>query len=154
MNGSFDAGPLARLLSNGINPLLFLLLVAAPLLDRRRRNQPAQELRTRRWIAASVVGIAMTVVLAELGKHFQVWTGHPEFPSGHGSFAAAATAALIARDWRWALVAVPLALTIGWALVGAGYHEPIEVIGGMALGSVVTGGIVGVSERAVSASTA
>jgi membrane-associated phospholipid phosphatase len=143
MSGPLNSLAFAQFLSNAINPALTFLSLTAPWIDRRWNSSTTRRLRTIPWMLASVAGIGLTVILAESGKHFSVWPGHPNFPSGHESFAASAATCLIVRDRRWAWVAVPLALTIGGALVAAGYHRPIEVVGGMILGAVVAGSIVG-----------
>jgi membrane-associated phospholipid phosphatase len=71
----------------------------------------------------------MQVLLAEAGKKWQVWPGHPWFPSGHEAFAASAAACLVLLYGRaWLTAALPAAGLMGWALVAAGYHAVPDVL--------------------------
>jgi len=75
------------------------------------------------------LGIGLAVLLAESGKRFGVWPGHPSFPSGHQSFALAAAVSLTLRDIRWLWLCLPVTLLMSWALVAAGFHTPADIVG-------------------------
>ena len=64
------------------------------------------------------------------------------FPSLHatGSFAVA-TALLVERRDRWALLFVLAACAIAWSRVYLGLHFPTDVLAGAALGALVTLGV-------------
>jgi membrane-associated phospholipid phosphatase len=115
------------LLTNIINPLTVLLLLAAPFLTRRRTGV------FEFWIR-SILGIGLAVILAESGKKYEVWHGHPSFPSGHETFCLAAVTCLASRDLRWLAAGLPLALLMAWALVTAHYHTPIDILGALLTG--------------------
>jgi len=75
-------------------------------------------------------------VLAELGKHHEIWQGHPGFPSGHTTFAASASAAIVVyRGNYWLIVAVPLTIAMMVSLVYLRHHNVPEVLGGLVLGA-------------------
>lgn len=126
-----DTRLVAQFLADVINPILVGLLAASGL--RACRQEYGSILRC-------ALGIVVAVLVAETGKRYQVWHGHPAFPSGHETLAVACATALLIRSRRWAAVVVPLSAAIGWALVRAGHHTPIEVIAGAATGAAfVTG---------------
>ena len=112
----------SEIIATALNPTLTLLLAGAPFYT--PRPTPAWEF----W-ARSVLSIGLAVVLAESGKRFEVWPGHPSFPSGHESFALAAVVSLTVRDRRWLALGLPLALLMSWALVDAHFHTPVDVAG-------------------------
>jgi len=98
--------------------------------ERRRRLQ-----QVLRFYMVAFVMIGVSAVLTTLGKRFEVWPGHPGFPSGHSAFAATC-AVLIARYrgvWWWILCA-PLIPLMMLGMVWNKAHSPIEVIAGAALG--------------------
>ena len=114
-------------LTNAINPLMICLLLAAPFITPRRTS--AAEF----WIR-SLLGIGLAVALAESGKKYEVWHGHPSFPSGHETFCLAALTCLTARDPRWLGAGLPLAALLAWALVTAHYHTPLDILGALPTG--------------------
>lgn len=120
--------PLAQILATGINPLLTVCVVLAPL------AAPRPPERFWAFWARGVAGIGLAVVAAESGKYWRVWHGHPSFPSGHETFALAAGTLLIRRDRRWLFAVLPLVLLLAWALVAAGYHQPGDVAGALLTG--------------------
>lgn len=131
-------------LTDSLNPALMVLIVseipqalsstvAAPPAERR-----AALARAARFCLIAVVAVAVPVFLAEKGKAYQVWHGHPGFPSGHTTFSTAAGAAIAAHRGRWWLVLlVPITVLMMVALVKMHNHTPIEVMGGALLGGVL-----------------
>jgi len=111
------------LLTNAINALLVLCVAAAPLLPPQRKTQAGGF-----WLR-SLLGIGLGVILAEGGKHFSVWPGHPTFPSGHETLVLAAGTCLAVRNPRWLLLALPLAAVQAWALITGHFHQPVDVAG-------------------------
>jgi membrane-associated phospholipid phosphatase len=125
---------LADQLSNTINPLLGLMILEEPLLDQRNAREPWPLF----WVR-SAIAVGLAVTLAELGKKYQVWHGHPFFPSGHTTFATAAAICLVMRRGpRWLAIAVPLVVLMGWGLAYGHWHTPTEVFGGFLLASLIT----------------
>lgn len=119
-------------LTNAINALLLLLVAAAPLLPSTETHQDAQSAREF-WLRSGL-GIGVAVLLAESGKHFEIWPGRPTFPSGHETLALAAGACLAVRRPRWLMLALPLAVFQGWALVAGHFHRPLDVAGAVLTG--------------------
>ena len=115
-----------------INPLLILCLLAAPFVPPRTRK-PRTQSAWEFW-GRSLLGIGLATLLAESGKRFEVWPGHPSFPSGHETFCLAAAACLAARDRRWLCLGLPLAALMAWALVAARFHAPVDVAGALLTG--------------------
>jgi membrane-associated phospholipid phosphatase len=113
----------AEILATGINPVLTGCLFLAPFVGPRTSLVGF-------WGRAAL-GIGVSVLVAEAGKRGPIWPGHPSFPSGHETFCLAAVTLLILHNPRWAVVAVPLALVLAWALVAAHYHYPIDVAGSL-----------------------
>lgn len=122
---------LPEMLAESVNPFLLGLLLPLPFVG-PRRGAP-----WRFW-GGSALGIGVAVALAEWGKARMVWAGHPGFPSGHETFAAAAATCLVCHDRRWAALAVPAVTLMAWALVTAGYHTPADIGGALVLGPTVT----------------
>ena len=118
------------LLTNALNALLLLLVAAAPLL-------PAPHKLSRRafsfWLRSGL-GIGIGVVLAESGKHFQIWPGRDSFPSGHETLALVAGTCLVVQNPRWLAVALPLAALQAWALVAGHFHRPVDIAGALVPG--------------------
>src|SRR5262249_41948815 len=121
----------AIFVAGAINPILLLLLLAAPFVG------PREERIWRFWLV-SAAGISIAVALAELGKALPIWAGHPEFPSGHATFAAATATRLVRRSLRLLWIAAPLCALLGWALVAAHYHRAVDVAAALLLGPSVT----------------
>lgn len=119
---------IARLLAEIVNPVFVLLLLAAPWIPRHKEEPPVKF-----WVGAAL-GIAVATVLAEQGKALPIWPGHETFPSGHETFGLAAGTALAGYDRDWLLFVVPLAVILGWALVTAGWHEPVDLVGAVLVG--------------------
>ena len=115
---------LAHWIANSVNPILAACVVIAP------RKTP------RPWAfwARCVAGIGVAVLTAEAGKRYQVWPGHPTFPSGHETFALAAGTLLLRHDPRWLVPVLSLVLILAWALVVAHYHVPVDVVGALLTG--------------------
>lgn len=114
--------PLDHVLADTLNYLLAGLLLPAPFVG--RRGKPPVEF----W-ARSFASIGVAVILAEEGKRLT----HSGFPSGHETFALAVGTSLACRDPRWLWAAVPLCGALGWALVSAGYHAPVDIGGALLL---------------------
>lgn len=120
-------------LTNAINAVLLLLVGLAPFLPWRGRDAIQGRDVIKFWLQ-SAVGIGVGVALAESGKKWEVWAGHPSFPSGHETLALAAATSLACRDWRWLAVGVPLAALQAWALITGHFHSPEDVTGALATG--------------------
>lgn len=116
-------------LTNAINIVLLLLVALAPFVTRRGPGV------INFWLQ-SAVGIGVGVALAESGKKWEVWAGHPAFPSGHETLALAAATSLACRDRRWLAAGIPLAALQAWALVTGHFHTPEDVTGAVVTGIV------------------
>ena len=119
--------PLPWLIANAINPISVLLLLAAPFVTPRRATA------LEYWVRC-ILGVGLAVILAESGKRWEVWPGHPTFPSGHETFCLAAMTCLALRDPRWLALGLPLSLVMAWALVAARFHTPVDVAGALLTG--------------------
>lgn len=106
--------------------LLWLLLIAR----RYERGLPIGA-----TVRATLVAVALSYVLAHVNRWFDLWKAHPNFPSGHETFAACVGAVLVSLDRRfWPYVLAILAI-LGYGLVRAGWHSRYEVIAGFLLGA-------------------
>ena len=117
----------AVLIANCVNPILTALLAAAPFVGIRKSS-------CWEFWGRSALALALAVVLAESGKDFQVWPGHPSFPSGHETFGLCAVTNLALRDLRWLILGLPLLMVLAWALVDAHFHQPLDVVGALLVG--------------------
>ncbi len=117
----------AEFLANAINHISVFLLLAAPFV------RPRTDLIWEYW-GRCVLGIGLAVLLAEGGKRWEVWPGHPSFPSGHETFCLAAMTCLAVRDLRWLGLGLPLSVLMAWALVAAHFHTPVDVAGALLTG--------------------
>lgn len=125
-----DFQSVAHTLANSINPVLALLVAAAPFV------RPRHAAPFRFWVAG-MAAIGLPVALAEAGKAASIWPGHPSFPSGHETFALASAACLAFRNPYWLWIALPLCGLLAWALVVAQYHTPTDTAGALLLGPPV-----------------
>ena len=121
----------AAVIATAVNPLLAAFLVAAPFLG-------THKVSCWEFWGRSLLGLGLAVTLAESGKHFQVWPGHPSFPSGHETFGLCAATSLIFRDRRWLIIVLPLTVLLAWALVAAHFHHPVDVAGALLVGPPCT----------------
>ena len=127
---------IANILSDALNLVLLFLIGQEPLLLPAAMTSGERFRRSAVLYARTALAIALPVILAELGKKYQVWPGRPGFPSGHATFAASAAMALVLhRGKAWIILALPLTLIVGVSLVYAGWHSPVEVSGGIILGA-------------------
>ena len=124
---SVSMPPLPWLVANTINPVTVLLILSAPFVTPRGAG------RWEYW-GRCILGVGLAVILAESGKRWEVWPGHPSFPSGHETFCLAAVTSLAVRDRRWLRAGLPLAVVMAWALVAARFHTPIDVAGALLTG--------------------
>jgi membrane-associated phospholipid phosphatase len=122
---------IAYTLAETINPFLIGAWVSLVIARTGTKSQ-------RSFAASSIIALAFSVSLAELGKAHGVWPGDPGFPSGHETFGASVAVSLLRADRRWTLLAAAACLLLAWALVFAHYHKPVDVFGGLALGTLVT----------------
>ena len=121
---------IARLIAELVNPALAIVLLAAPWVPRRPEESPWQ------FWATCLIALLIAWSIADNGKAHEVWSGHPTFPSGHESFAAAASTCLARYDRDWIWLMAPILAVFGWALVTAGYHDPEDIYGGLVVGPV------------------
>ena len=119
--------PLPWLIANAINPISVLLLLAAPFVTPRRATA------LEYWVRC-ILGVGLAVILAESGKRWEVWPGHPTFPSGHETFCLATMTCLAVRDPRWLCIGLPLSGLMAWVLVAARFHTPVDVAGALLTG--------------------
>ena len=115
------------LIANTVNPASVLLLLAAPFVTSR-------PVHAWEYWGRCFLSIGLAVILAEGGKRWEVWPGHPSFPSGHETFCLAAMTCLAVRDVRWLGVGLPLSALMAWALVAAQFHTPVDVAGALLTG--------------------
>ena len=115
------------LIANCVNPILTVFLAAAPFVGIRKSS-------CWEFWGRTALALGLAVVLAESGKYFQVWPGHPSFPSGHETFGLCAAANLALRNVRWLILGLPLTMLLAWALVDAHFHQPIDVVGALLVG--------------------
>jgi len=120
-------------LTNAINVVLLMLVAAAPFLP-WRGLQAIEGRDVAEFWARSLAGMGIGVALAESGKKWEVWAGHPGFPSGHETLALAAATCLACRDRRWLAVGVPLAALQAWALITGHFHTPEDETGALVTG--------------------
>ncbi len=118
---------LPQVAASAINPILTILLLSAPFY----KPKPAGPWRF--W-GRSALGLGLAVIVTESGKYWEVWPGHPSFPSGHETFGLAVATSLVVWDRRWLGLALPLTLLLAWALVAAHYHTPVDVAGAWLVG--------------------
>ena len=127
-----------QMCTDGINPaLLFSVFSEVPLAlsSATPQTRPASLACALRFCVVGCAAIVVPVVLAELGKKYQIWDGHPGFPSGHTTFAASASAVIVAyRRKHWLLLCAPATAVMMYSLVYLGHHEVPEVFGGLVLG--------------------
>ena len=119
--------PSLNFLTNAINAVLLILVTAAPVIFRHPGSFFPFWLR-------SAAGLGLAVGLAESGKYFVVWPGHPSFPSGHETFALSLATSLVIWDRRWLALALPLAALQAWVLIIAHFHQPPDVVGSLFVG--------------------
>ena len=128
-----------QMLCDGINPALLLSVlseVPMALSGATPDTRKATLARAASFVAVGCATIAVPVVLAEIGKHYVIWAGHPGFPSGHTTFSAAASAAIVAyRGAWWLLLAVPATGAMMVSLVYLKHHDLLEVLGVLVLGA-------------------
>jgi membrane-associated phospholipid phosphatase len=132
---------LADRASDAINPIFIVLILEEPLLNHGRQGEASRRGFLLFWARAALC-IAVAVLLTELGKRYEVWPGHPNFPSGHMTFAtAAATSLVLQRGRRWLWLVGPLALMMGLSLAYGHWHTPDEVLAGWVVGMLVPLGV-------------
>jgi membrane-associated phospholipid phosphatase len=92
------------------------------------------------FVLRLVITSAIAALLAEMGKHYQVWPGHPGFPSGHTALTVAFCWNLYLRHkenhplWKYLLAAIALCQAARLYLGHA--HDPIEIAVGAILGTI------------------
>lgn len=122
---------IANTLVNGVDPFLFgawFSLVVSGFVPGPRWK----------FVVFSAAGLAIAVGIAEVSKAHSVWPGNSGFPSGHETFGACLAAALCRANARLLPGTVIACLLLGWSLMACGYHRFEDVVGGIALGSLVT----------------
>ncbi len=116
---------------NGLAALPFVLWLFVVALRRVRGEDVATFVRAAIW------AIAASYVLAHVNRWFDLWKAHPNFPSGHETFASCMSTALVFIDRRWGVLVLPLLALLAYALVRAGWHGRLEVVAGFLLGTAV-----------------
>jgi membrane-associated phospholipid phosphatase len=101
----------AVFIANCVNPILTVLLAAAP-----------------------IIGMRKSICWEFWGRSALVWPEHPSFPSGHETFGLCAATSLVFWDRRWLVIVLPLTILLAWALVAAHFHRPIDVAGALLVG--------------------
>lgn len=131
-----------EILSSTINPIFLVLLAEDPLLSRtpslKTEEYPARPsvwpATLRFWIVCGF-SIGLAIAATKAGKRWQIWPGHPAFPSGHTTMALACAYCLVARRGRAYLwPATVFCVLMGVALVGGHWHTPVEIIGALVPG--------------------
>jgi membrane-associated phospholipid phosphatase len=131
-----------------INPIFVALVLEEPLIPAKSRSRSRRSSSSLWFYLQAVLAIGIPVALAELGKKYQVWPGHLNFPSGHTTFAAAAATCLVMRRGeRWAWMAVPLVLLMALGLLYGHWHTPLEVLAALVLGPAVAWMIMSLTTR-------
>lgn len=129
---------IARVLADAILLVLLVMMAEEPLLQPPTISGRERVIRTLRFWLRSAVAVGLAVLLAETGKKYDILPGHPDFPSGHATFAAAAaTVVVLQRGHIWIWLAAPLVAAISVSLCVIRAHTPVEVAGGVLLGFAV-----------------
>lgn len=94
---------------------------------------------TRAHATATVLAVVVSYLLAHVNRWFGLWPAHPNFPSGHETFASCVSVMLVQLDSRFLWLVVPILAVLGYLLVVSGWHSRSEVLGGFVLGVAVAG---------------
>lgn len=109
--------------------LLWLVVIAR----RHERGLPISA-----TVRATLLAVVLSYVLAHVNRWLDLWKAHPNFPSGHETFAACVGAALVYLDRRFLPYVLAILALLGFGLVRAGWHSRYEVIAGFLLGAGIT----------------
>ena len=121
---------LGAVVIDGLVALLVLLWLLAIVARRRRGERVGGSLRATLW------AVVISFIIAHVNRWFDLWPAHPYFPSGHETLAACLATAIVLENRRFALLAFALTAFLGYALVRFGWHDPMEVVAGFALGTL------------------
>ncbi len=108
-------------------------------------SQSRRERRVANFAWATLAAVVISGILAHVNRWLFLWKSHPNFPSGHETFAACVGTALVALDRRYLPLSLAICVVLGYALVRAGWHGRLEVAGGFILGIAVAAGALQVN---------
>jgi len=116
---------------DGVGVFLTLLWLFTVIM-RHQRGEPIIVI-----LRATLAALVISYIIAHVDRWFYLWPYHPDFPSGHETFASCIGTALVIEDRRYLWLVLPLLALLGYGLVRAGWHVPSDVAGGFLLGTVV-----------------
>jgi membrane-associated phospholipid phosphatase len=115
--------------------MLCTLIIIDPLISPTKPKNT-----TALFLLRLVITSGIAALLAEMGKHYQVWPGHPGFPSGHTALTVAFCWNLYLRHkennplWKYLLGAIAFCQAARLFLDHA--HDLIEIGVGAILGTI------------------
>jgi len=123
--------------ADAVNPILTLLVLLAPRLERR---WPGWWPALRHWLRGSVV-LAIVYAVRALDARFGIWAAIGADYSTHTAYAVALALCLAcwSRRWRWPMAVVLLGYA-GLILV-VGYHSFRDVVTSAAVAGLTAGAV-------------
>jgi membrane-associated phospholipid phosphatase len=115
------------------------LVIIDPLISPAKPQNTTKN-TTLAFLVRLILTSGTAALLAEMGKHYQVWPGHPGFPSGHTALTVAMCWNLYLRhkenNHRWAYLLGGIALAQAARLYLGHAHDLIEIGVGGILGTI------------------